>query len=156
MTSTITGTPSSQPKKYLPIAILLGNGCMQDRRSHARAAWQYPDARTVVCVESTHERVRPRQRKHRNFNASCQEAMYRRPGRAVIGRSESGPRHFAALIRGDGHPGVQRGSGRLGHGTRVILRHGRVSVLPVAEGSTAIPVGVLRARPPCSPTLLAL
>ena len=30
--------------------------------------------------------------KDRNFNASCQQAMYRRTGRAVIGRSESRPR----------------------------------------------------------------
>ncbi len=31
-----------------------------------------PTARTVVCVSQTHERVRPRQRKDRDFNATCQ------------------------------------------------------------------------------------
>jgi hypothetical protein len=43
MTSTITGMPSSQPKNICPSRFSLGNGCMQDRRPHARAAWQYPE-----------------------------------------------------------------------------------------------------------------
>ncbi|MCA1600773.1 MAG: hypothetical protein LC776_03685, partial [Acidobacteria bacterium] len=72
MTSTITGTPSSQPNKYLLIAILLWltGACRIGDPTHV-----LPGSIPTVWSR-THERVRLRQRKDRNFNATCQRAMY--------------------------------------------------------------------------------
>ena len=52
MTSTITGTPSSQPNKYLLITILLWltGACRIGDPTHVLPGTV--SARTVVCVES--------------------------------------------------------------------------------------------------------